>query len=167
MTTTLYRNGKVFTGTGPDHFTSAFEVTDGVFSWVGEESDAPYKADSDVDLSGATVIPGLIEAHEHALIVAGIANSTACTIPAVTDIPSMIEALRKNPPMGKDRIGGSRDGGTTKRSSRSIGLRPVTIWILSAPRSQSISSGQTVTQASATRRPWNSRVSPVIRLILR
>ena len=101
MTTTLYRNGKVFTGTGPDHFTSAFEVTDGVFSWVGEESDAPYKADSDVDLSGATVIPGLIEAHEHALIVAGIANSTACTIPAVTDIPSMIEALRKNPSYGK------------------------------------------------------------------
>ena len=162
MTTTLYRNGKVFTGTGPDHFISAFEVTDGVFSWVGEESDAPYKADSDVDLSGATVIPGLIEAHEHALIVAGIANSTACTIPAVTDIPSMIEALRKNPSYGK-----GPDGGTTKRSSRSIGLRPVTIWILSAPRSQSISSGQTVTQASATRRPWNSRVSPVIRLILR
>ena len=101
MTTTLYRNGKVFTGTGPDHFASAFEVTDSVFSWVGEEGDAPYKADSEVDLSGATVIPGLIEAHEHALIVAGIANSTACTIPAVTDIPSMIEALRKNPSYGK------------------------------------------------------------------
>ena len=35
----LYVNGKVFTGEGETHFASAFRITDGAFSWVGDSSD--------------------------------------------------------------------------------------------------------------------------------
>ena len=35
----LYANGKVFTGEGETHFASAFRITDGAFSWVGDSSD--------------------------------------------------------------------------------------------------------------------------------
>ena len=46
--------------------TSAFLVEDGVFAWVGRqgEREAPDGADR-VDLSGKTVIPALIDAHQH------------------------------------------------------------------------------------------------------
>ena len=45
---------------------SAFLVEDGVFTWVGrqEEREAPDGA-ARVDLSGKTVIPALIDAHQH------------------------------------------------------------------------------------------------------
>ena len=45
---------------------SAFLVEDGVFAWVGRqgERDAPEGA-ARVDLSGKTVIPALIDAHQH------------------------------------------------------------------------------------------------------
>ena len=36
MTSQLYVNGKVFTGRGEDDFVTAFEITDGVFSWTGD-----------------------------------------------------------------------------------------------------------------------------------
>ena len=46
--------------------TSAFLVEDGVFAWVGRqgEREAPAGA-ARVDLSGRTVIPALIDAHQH------------------------------------------------------------------------------------------------------
>ena len=46
--------------------TSAFLVEDGVFTWVGRqgEREAPAGAER-VDLSGKTVIPALIDAHQH------------------------------------------------------------------------------------------------------
>ena len=51
---------------GPPVSRSAFLVEDGVFTWVGREGerDAPPGAPR-VDLSGKTVIPALIDAHQH------------------------------------------------------------------------------------------------------
>ena len=39
MTSQLFVNGKVFTGRGEDDFATAFRITDGVFSWVGDQAD--------------------------------------------------------------------------------------------------------------------------------
>ena len=51
---------------GPPIEGSAFLVEDGVFAWVGRagEREAPEAA-ARVDLSGKTVIPALIDAHQH------------------------------------------------------------------------------------------------------
>ena len=51
---------------GPPVERSAFLVEDGVFAWVGQagEREAPATA-ARVDLSGKTVIPALIDAHQH------------------------------------------------------------------------------------------------------
>ncbi len=51
---------------GPPVAGSAFLVEDGVFAWVGQagEREAPDGA-AQVDLSGKTVIPALIDAHQH------------------------------------------------------------------------------------------------------
>ena len=53
-------------GGGPPVEGSAFLVEDGVFAWVGRagEREAPPGA-ARVDLSGKTVIPALIDAHQH------------------------------------------------------------------------------------------------------
>ena len=100
MTDRLYYNGRVFTGCSDDADADAFRVSgDGTFSWAGHfEGDPP---EGSVDLGGRFVLPGLIEAHEHALIVAGIASASPCTIPAVRNIDDMVELLRRNPNFGK------------------------------------------------------------------
>ena len=53
-------------GGGPPVERSAFLVEDGVFAWAGRagEREAPQGA-TRVDLSGRTVIPALIDAHQH------------------------------------------------------------------------------------------------------
>ncbi len=61
MTSQLYVNGKVFTGRGEDDFASAFRITDGVFSWVGDQRDVA--AETSVDLGGRVVVPGFLDVH--------------------------------------------------------------------------------------------------------
>jgi predicted amidohydrolase YtcJ len=63
----LYVNGKVFTGEGENQFASAFRITDGAFSWVGDSSDAASK--DAVDLRGQTMLPGFLDVHTHPAIM--------------------------------------------------------------------------------------------------
>lgn len=96
----LYYNGKVFTGQNPDHFVNAFRVVDGKFSWAGNLEETPDEEGA-VDLKGATVIPGLVDAHTHISYVAQTVDGIACTIPKVHSIEEMIEALKTHPNVGK------------------------------------------------------------------
>jgi predicted amidohydrolase YtcJ len=63
MTSTLYRNGRVYTHANPT--ASAFLVRDGVVDWLGPSDEAP-SADTTVDLDGALVTPAFVDAHLHA-----------------------------------------------------------------------------------------------------
>ena len=65
--TTWFEGATLIDGSGgPPIEGSAFLVEDGVFAWVGRagEREAPEAA-ARVDLSGKTVIPALIDAHQH------------------------------------------------------------------------------------------------------
>ncbi|MGG5257105.1 amidohydrolase [Phycicoccus avicenniae] len=67
MPTTLFRNGRVHT---PDHpAATAFVVADdGRLAWLGDEQGATSHADgvdAAVDLGGALVLPGFVDAHTH------------------------------------------------------------------------------------------------------
>ncbi len=64
---TWFEGARLIDGSGgPPVERSAFLVEDGVFAWVGEagEREAPAGT-ARVDLSGKTVIPALIDAHQH------------------------------------------------------------------------------------------------------
>lgn len=103
MASKLYFNAKVFTGEDEASFVNAFRVSDGRFVWAGNLEDEPEsKLEADaVDLHGKTVIPGLLETHTHPTYVAQTLSAVACTIPTVTSIADMIEALKTHPNYGK------------------------------------------------------------------
>jgi hypothetical protein len=57
MDMNYYVNGKIFTGQGEDDFISAFQVVDGMITWVGEAAEVPD--DDGVDLGGKNGFAGL------------------------------------------------------------------------------------------------------------
>ncbi|NOV99950.1 amidohydrolase family protein [Isoptericola chiayiensis] len=94
MTSTLYRNGVVHTPADP--FAEAILVDDGVVAWIGAEDTAAglaARADHVVDLDGALVTPGFVDAHVHTLETGLVAEAVDLSAPAVTDLPGALSAL--------------------------------------------------------------------------
>ena len=99
MATQLYVNGKVFTGRGEDDFATAFRITDGVFTWVGDQSEVG--AEQATDLQGKTVLPGLLDVHTHPAFMSTLVDAVACLPPEVTSLAGLIDKLRSHPNLGK------------------------------------------------------------------
>ena len=98
MATTTFINAKVFTGCSETDFASAFSITDGVFGWVGETVELdPGQLDAAVDLKGATVTPGFIDAHTHPVLTATLAGATMVLPPAVGSIEELVKTLAQQP----------------------------------------------------------------------
>ncbi|MDO5498322.1 MAG: amidohydrolase [Propionibacteriaceae bacterium] len=99
MTPRYYRHDQIFQGTDETSFARAFAVEDGLFTWVGPVEDIPAGAEV-VDLDGAVVLPGLIDAHTHPTYIALTMDAVACTVPDVGSIDDMIDVLRTHPNFG-------------------------------------------------------------------
>ncbi len=106
MSDRMYINGKVFTGRCEEVFVTSFAVSGGSFSWTGGELDptgrpvnqpVPGRRVEVIDLQGATVLPGLIDAHQHPTFVASFASGTCLLPPSVSDIDGIVSALRGDP----------------------------------------------------------------------
>ncbi|WP_402465445.1 amidohydrolase [Isoptericola aurantiacus] len=94
MTSTLYRNGVVHSSADP--FAEAILVDDGVVAWLGAEDTAAglaARADEVVDLDGALVTPGFVDAHVHTLETGLVAESVDLSAPAVTSLAQALDAL--------------------------------------------------------------------------
>lgn len=67
MTLTVLRHGRVHTAADPE--ATALAVADGTISWVGGEHavDTAGRPDRVIDLAGALVVPGFVDAHVHTL----------------------------------------------------------------------------------------------------
>ena len=87
MTITLLHHGRVHTAADPD--ATALAVTDGVISWIGGEHALAVAGQPDrvVDLAGALVTSGFVDAHVHAtdaglaltgLDLAGVGSAQEC-----------------------------------------------------------------------------------------
>src|SRR5829696_9005551 len=63
MTSTLYRGGHIYNPADPR--ATALLVTDDRITWLGADEDAP-SADTTIDLAGALIAPGFVDAHVHA-----------------------------------------------------------------------------------------------------
>ncbi|WP_058235151.1 amidohydrolase [Devriesea agamarum] len=96
----FYTAAKVFTGQDESTFATAFAVDGDSFTWVGAAEDIPDGARK-VDLGDRTVLPGLLDVHTHATYTSAMGRAVACTAPKVTDIPSLLEALREHPNYGR------------------------------------------------------------------
>ncbi|WP_277210334.1 amidohydrolase [Isoptericola croceus] len=94
MTSTLYRNGVVHSAADP--FAEAILVDDGVVAWLGAEDTAAglaARADHVVDLDGALVTPGFVDAHVHTLETGLALEAVDLSPAAVGDLPAALEAL--------------------------------------------------------------------------
>ena len=77
---------------------SAMVIEEEDIAWVGAEADMPASVrgpeDTVVDLGGARVIPGFIDAHMHAVTLANCAPKITVLPPAVNSIEDLVEAVR-------------------------------------------------------------------------
>ncbi|MFI9486283.1 amidohydrolase [Promicromonospora sp. NPDC052451] len=88
----LYRNGVVHSAADP--FAEAILVDDGVVAWVGADDTAAglaARADRVIDLDGALVTPGFVDAHAHVLETGLAADSV--DLSAGAGVRSLGEAL--------------------------------------------------------------------------
>lgn len=65
MTLTLFRNGRIHTGADPD--ATAIAIDGSTISWIGGDHAIPVAGVPDriIDLDGALVVPGFVDAHVH------------------------------------------------------------------------------------------------------
>ena len=99
---TGYINGKVFTSTKGRLYAEGFMVEDGRIIKVGatEEILDEGKSGSDgsceiIDLNGATVIPGIVDAHMHPFMLANYSKQIVCLPPRVSSIEDIIREVKK------------------------------------------------------------------------
>ncbi len=92
MTLTVLRNGRVHTAADPE--ATALAITDDTISWIGGEHavDTAGRPDRVIDLAGALVVPGFVDAHVHTLD-AGLAL-TGLDLSGARSLAECLAALR-------------------------------------------------------------------------
>lgn len=97
MSATLYRNGVIHSPADP--FAQALLVDDGVVAWLGDDDTADglaSRADEVVDLDGALVAPGFVDAHVHVLETALALESVPLSADAgVRSLADALEAVAR------------------------------------------------------------------------
>ena len=91
---TLYKNAKIFTANDEALYADAMVVENGVITAIGEESQCG-PADEVVDLEGKRVLPGLIDAHMHGLMLAGYSQQISALPPKINSIADLSEAIKE------------------------------------------------------------------------
>ncbi|MGP1569836.1 MAG: amidohydrolase [Eubacteriales bacterium] len=86
---TAYINGKIFTSDLSNKYTSQFLVENGKFIKVRNTDELILNADKVVDLDGKTVIPGIVDAHMHPLMLADYSKQIACLPPSINSIKQL------------------------------------------------------------------------------
>ena len=93
MTLTVLRNGRVHTAADPE--ATALAITDGTISWIGGEHavGTAGRPDRVIDLAGALVVPGFVDAHVHTLD-AGLAL-TGLDLSGTRSLAQCLQAVRE------------------------------------------------------------------------
>ena len=91
---TLFTNARIFTSNPGQLYADSMLAEDGKILWVG--TGAPEEnPDEVVDLQGRTVIPGLVDAHMHPLMLAEYSKQIACLPPTVNSIEDLVGEIAR------------------------------------------------------------------------
>lgn len=89
-------NGKIFTSNILHPFAESMFIQDGRILWIGMKKDMPAaKCTSITDLKGKRVIPGFVDAHMHAVMLACCRHKIAAMPPAVNSIRDLEEMIKR------------------------------------------------------------------------
>lgn len=91
----MYVHGKIFTSNDDQLYADTMIVEDGVIQWIGQKEQAPCGKYKKVDLLGACVIPGFIDAHMHPLMLADYSQQISALPPQVHSIEELIEKIKE------------------------------------------------------------------------
>lgn len=97
MSDLLLTNATVITLDASTPTADAVVVTGGRITWVGDRREARSVAGSrhrEVDLAGATVVPGFIDAHHHLMTLGFWMSQLDCAFPRVQAVSDIVEAVR-------------------------------------------------------------------------
>lgn len=98
---TIYKNAVIYTAADVQSQVEAMIVEDGQIIWVGQEADIPPVDGKVINLEGKTVIPGLIEAHIHPIMLAQLLKQVVCLPPVIHSIEELIEVMKQYDPSAK------------------------------------------------------------------
>ena len=94
-----YINCKIFTSDTDHLWAEAMTVEDGHISWIGDANDMTCDEEAVayeiIDLGGRTVIPGLIDSHQHCLLMANFIKGIAALPPRVHNMDELAAEIRR------------------------------------------------------------------------
>ena len=90
----LFTNARIFTSDRNNLYADAMVVEDGRILWIGTDEPA-CEPDEVLDLHGKTVIPGLVDAHMHPLMLAEYSKQIACLPPKVNSIEDLVGEIAR------------------------------------------------------------------------
>ena len=94
----LYINGKIFTSDKERPFAQAMAVKDGRIAWVGCDEEAAAlrgEAAEVVDLGAQRILPGFVDCHMHAVMLADFATQISVLPPSIYSIEDLVLAIQK------------------------------------------------------------------------
>ncbi|TQR20606.1 amidohydrolase [Psychrobacillus vulpis] len=91
----MFKNGKIFTSNRDQKYADAMIIDNGIVEWIGQADEIHDFNGEVIDLNNRRVLPGIIDAHMHPLMLANATKQIACTPPVVYSIKDMIEELSK------------------------------------------------------------------------
>lgn len=95
---TLYINGKIFTSDEERPCAQAMAVKDGRIAWVGSDEEAAAlqgEASEVVDLCAKRILPGFVDCHMHATMLADFATQISVLPPSIYSIEDLVLAIQK------------------------------------------------------------------------
>lgn len=95
MENKIFENARIFTADDENLYADAMIVEEGKIAWIGKAEEMPPCDYERVDLEGACVIPGFIDAHMHPVMLADFSQQISALPPKVNSIAELTEEIRK------------------------------------------------------------------------
>ncbi len=92
----LFINGNIFTSNKDALYAEAMALKDGKVAWVGSDDEAAVlrsEAADVIDLGGSRMLPGFVDCHMHAMLLADFATQISALPPAIDSIEELVQAI--------------------------------------------------------------------------
>jgi len=91
----IIRNAKIYTADTNQQMATAMVIKGGKILWIGQEENLPAYQGDIIDGQGKVIIPGIIDAHMHPIMLADVLEQVACLPPHIHSIEDMLVALEQ------------------------------------------------------------------------